>query len=127
MTAAQKINGVLKKAHPDAKCALVHKTPLQLLVATILSAQCTDERVNIVTRDLFAEYTSATDYAAADPDAFAGQIRSTGFFLVREEAVDQRAADLQHRGDDQRVHAPTSPSSISCCGVSWRSPLAIMP
>jgi endonuclease III len=53
----------LKKAYPDAKCALDHRNPLELLVATILSAQCTDVRVNLVTPHLFAKYQAAADYA----------------------------------------------------------------
>ena len=55
----------LKKLYPQAKCSLNHRTPLELLVATILSAQCTDDRVNIVTRSLFRKYRTADDYARA--------------------------------------------------------------
>ncbi len=58
----------LKKRFPDAKCSLTHRSPLQLLVATILSAQCTDVRVNIVTKDLFKRYKTVKDYAEADPE-----------------------------------------------------------
>src|SRR5215216_6293943 len=59
-----KILPILKRTYPDAKCALDHSNPLELLVATILSAQCTDARVNIVTKDLFKKYKSAKAYAA---------------------------------------------------------------
>lgn len=70
----------LKKTYPDARIALKHSTPHELLVATILSAQCTDERVNIVTRELFRKYRSAGDFAAADLRVLEQDIRSTGFY-----------------------------------------------
>ena len=70
----------LRLAYPDARCSLDYENPLQLLVATILSAQCTDERVNRVTPALFRRYPTARDYADADADELAGMIRSTGFF-----------------------------------------------
>ncbi len=71
---------LLAEAYPDARCELNHGNPLELLVATVLSAQCTDARVNLVTPELFAEYREATDYAAADPAALEEAIRPTGFF-----------------------------------------------
>ncbi len=74
----------LKKAYPDAKIALKHSSPLELLVATILSAQCTDERVNKVTETLFKKYRSLSDYASADLNEFEQDIRSTGFFATRQ-------------------------------------------
>lgn len=70
----------LRQVHPDAHCALDYKTPIQLLAATILSAQCTDERVNMVTPSLFARYPTAADLAAADQDELEAVIRSTGFY-----------------------------------------------
>src|SRR4051794_7613419 len=70
----------LAKAYPVALCALNHESPFQLLVATILSAQCTDERVNMVTPSLFARYPTPADLAAADPTEVEEIIRSTGFF-----------------------------------------------
>ena len=70
----------LKIAYPEAKCALEHKNPLELLVATILSAQCTDKRVNLVTKDLFKKYRRAEDYADAVQEKFEQDIRSTGFY-----------------------------------------------
>ena len=70
----------LQAAHPDAHCALNYQTPIQLLVATILSAQCTDERVNQVTPQLFAKYQTAADYAQAIPEELEAIIRSTGFY-----------------------------------------------
>ena len=67
----KKIIAGLRKAYPDAHCELNYSNPLELLIATILSAQCTDKRVNLVTADLFKKYRSAVDYAAAPPDEFA--------------------------------------------------------
>lgn len=77
----------LKRTYPEATCSLEHVDPLQLLVATILSAQCTDERVNQVTKTLFREYGTARDYADADPDVLADQIRSTGFYRNKTKAI----------------------------------------
>jgi endonuclease-3 len=65
----------LKAAYPDARCSLHYSNPLELLVATVLSAQCTDERVNRVTEALFRKYRTASDYAAAPPDALETDIR----------------------------------------------------
>ena len=70
----------LRKLYPDAHCELDHKTPLELLVATILSAQCTDKRVNMVTKTLFKKYRTAQDYARAGTAELEGLVRSTGFF-----------------------------------------------
>ncbi|MFA5930601.1 MAG: endonuclease III [Candidatus Micrarchaeia archaeon] len=77
---ARKIISLLKRAYPDAKCSLVHQTPLQLLVATILSAQCTDARVNLVTPALFKRYKTARDFANADIRELEALVRSTGFY-----------------------------------------------
>jgi endonuclease-3 len=71
---------LLEKEHPDAKIALNYTNPLELLVATILSAQCTDERVNIVTKGLFKNYRRAEDYANVDLKELEEDIRSTGFY-----------------------------------------------
>ncbi|HXV85634.1 MAG TPA: endonuclease III [Gemmatimonadales bacterium] len=77
----------LRRRYPHARCALEHRNPLELLVATILSAQCTDARVNLVTRDLFARYTTAEDYAGASPATLEEEIRSTGFFRNKTRAI----------------------------------------
>ena len=77
----------LRRAYPDAECALHHDNPLQLLVATILSAQCTDERVNKVTPALFAQYRTAADFAAAAPGELEDKIRSTGFFRNKAKSI----------------------------------------
>jgi endonuclease-3 len=87
----------LERRFPEAKCSLDHENPLELLVATILSAQCTDARVNVVTRDLFRKYRSATDYAAADPAVFELEIRSTGFFRNKTKSVVRMAQELLER------------------------------
>ena len=77
----------LKAAYPDAKCALTHSSPLELLVATILSAQCTDARVNLVTPALFAKYRTAADYARSPRGVLEKEIRSTGFFNAKARSI----------------------------------------
>ena len=77
----------LKNAYPDAHCALDFKSPLELLVATILSAQCTDVRVNMVTPHLFAKYRTAADYARSPAGVLEKEIRSTGFFNSKAKSI----------------------------------------
>jgi endonuclease-3 len=77
----------LRIAYPDAQCALRHKNPLQLLIATILSAQCTDQRVNLVTPALFKKYRTASDFAASQPVQLEAMIRSTGFFHNKTRSI----------------------------------------
>lgn len=77
----------LNKAYPQAECALVHDSPLQLLVATILSAQCTDARVNLVTKDLFRKYPTAAHLAAARLPELERAIQSTGFFRNKAKHI----------------------------------------
>jgi len=84
---AGKIIGQLKRAYPDARCSLNYSTPLELLIATILSAQCTDERVNIVTAELFGKYRSAEDYVNAAPAELERDIHSTGFFRNKAKSI----------------------------------------
>jgi endonuclease-3 len=84
---AEKILAALRKEYPDATCALNHSSALELLVATILSAQCTDDRVNIVTADLFKRYKTAADYAGENPAVFQEQIKSTGFFRQKTKSI----------------------------------------
>jgi endonuclease III len=86
-TRTRQIIARLHREFPDAACALNHTNPLELLVATILSAQCTDVRVNKVTPALFAKYRSAADYAAADPEVFQREIQSTGFFRNKTKSI----------------------------------------
>jgi endonuclease-3 len=78
---------LLEKEHPDAKIALHYTNPLELLVATILSAQCTDERVKMVTKKLFKKYSKAEDYANADLKALEQDIRSTGFYRNKAKNI----------------------------------------
>ena len=82
---------LLRAHHPDAHCELDHENALQLLVATILSAQCTDERVNKVTPELFAKYPTALDLAEADPQALEQVIRSTGFYRNKAKNIQSAA------------------------------------
>ena len=93
----RKIIARLKRAYPDATCALHHSNALELLVATILSAQCTDARVNMVTPHLFAKYRRAADYAAADPRVFEQEIQSTGFFRNKTKSIIGMAQALVER------------------------------
>jgi len=83
----EKIFPLLKKAYPDAKIALVHKGPVQLLVATIMSAQCTDVRVNIVTKDLFKKYKNVRAFADCDLGELEEDIRSTGFYRNKAKNI----------------------------------------
>jgi len=84
---AKKIVRELQNRYPDAECALHHSTPLELLVATILSAQCTDARVNMVTPALFRKYPKAKDYAEADLGQLEELIQSTGFFRSKAKSL----------------------------------------
>jgi endonuclease III len=85
---------ILKKTYPAAKCTLDHRTPLQLLVATILSAQCTDERVNIVTKNLFRKYKTPEDFANAPEGELERDIQSTGFYRNKAKSIRAMAASL---------------------------------
>jgi endonuclease-3 len=84
---ALKVIELLEKEHPDAKIALHFTNPLELLVATILSAQCTDERVNMVTKTLFKKYPKVEDYANADLAQLEQDIRSTGFYRNKAKNI----------------------------------------
>jgi endonuclease III len=93
----RKILGLLKREFPAAVCALTHETPLQLLVSTILSAQCTDERVNMVTPALFSAYPDARALATAPIESIIAIIRSTGFFQNKSKNIKACAAMLVER------------------------------
>jgi len=84
---AVKVLDILEKEYPDARVTLDFKDPLQLLIATILAAQCTDERVNIVTKDLFKKYRRAADFARADLQALEEEIRPTGFYHNKAKSI----------------------------------------
>lgn len=90
----------LPEVYPGAHCELDFKTPLQLLIATILSAQCTDKRVNLVTPQLFARYRTAKDLAKSSPSELEAAIRSTGFFRSKAKSIRGAAAaiETQHGG-----------------------------
>lgn len=77
----------LDRRFPDARCALEHRSPFELLIATILSAQCTDERVNIVTRDLFPKYSGPQAFAGAPPRELELDVRPTGFFRNKARSI----------------------------------------
>jgi len=94
---ARKIISRLKREYPDATCALQHRNAVELVVATILSAQCTDARVNIVTPHLFAKYRTAADYATADPRVLEREIQSTGFFRNKTKSIIGMAQALVER------------------------------
>ena len=89
----------LVATYPDAHCELDFSTPLELLVATILSAQCTDRRVNMVTPAVFARYPRAADYAAADRDELEALIASTGFFRNKTTSIIGMAQAVCERYD----------------------------
>ena len=97
---AKELIKVLPQVYPDAHCELDFKTPLQLLIATILSAQCTDKRVNLVTPALFARYRSVADFAAAKPAELEKAIQSTGFFRNKARSIRAAAVAIvqQHGG-----------------------------
>lgn len=94
MKRAGRIQFILQKEYPSAKCSLLFSNPLELLIATILSAQCTDRRVNIVTRDLFMKYKTAMDYADADLAVLEQDIRSTGFYRNKAKNIKKCCSEI---------------------------------
>ena len=94
------IIAALERTYPDAHCELVHQNPLELLIATILSAQCTDKRVNIVTETLFKKYRSAKDFANAKIPELENDIRTTGFFRNKARNIKTACSDIvqKHAG-----------------------------
>jgi len=97
----KKITAALDKTYPMAHCELVHANPLELLIATILSAQCTDKRVNIVTEKFFKKYRSAKDFADAEISELENEIRSTGFYKNKARNIKSACADIvtKHNGE----------------------------
>jgi len=93
-TRTKKIIQLLKRAYPDAKCSLNHSNAFELLIATILSAQCTDERVNIVTADLFRKYRKPEDYLKVPASELQSDIRTTGFFRNKTKSIQGTAKVL---------------------------------
>ena len=114
---ARKIVRALKKAYPDAKIALDFRNPLELLVATILSAQCTDERVNMVTPALFEKYRTARDYAAADAAALEQDVRSTGFYRAKSRSIVGMAKALVDRHGGEVPHSRESLTELPGVGL----------
>ncbi len=109
----------LKERYPDSRCALRHRNALQLLVATILSAQCTDKRVNEVTRDLFRKYRTAEDYAGADPAELEEDVRSTGFYRNKARALKGLGQALV---DDHKSRVPkTMDELVALPGVGRKT------
>ncbi len=103
----------LEETYPDAKCSLDYRSPYELVVATILSAQCTDVRVNMVTPDLFARFPNAAALADAEPEELENRIKSTGFFRNKTKSLlgMARAVVDKHRGEiprtmDELTHLP---------------------
>jgi endonuclease-3 len=97
----QKILSALKRVYPDAHCELNFSNPLQLLIATILSAQCTDKRVNLVTAELFKKYRRAQDFAAAPLAEIEAAVKSTGFFRNKAKNIQACCAALVERFDGE--------------------------
>ena len=101
----QTVIAALQKAYPSAHCELNFTNPLELLIATILSAQCTDKRVNIVTAELFKKYRTAADYANASAAELEQEIKSTGFFRNKVKSIQSccRALVERHGGEVPRT------------------------
>ena len=93
----KKIISKLRAAYPDAHCELNYANPLELLIATILSARCTDKQVNVVTAELFQKYRAAKDYAAAPPAALAAEIRRIGLFRSKAKNIQACCRKLVER------------------------------
>lgn len=98
---ANKVYDILAKEYPSAKTALYYRTPLELLIATILSAQCTDTRVNEVTKNLFRHYHKADDFANADLGELEEAIRPTGFFRNKAKAIKLCCQQIIERYDGE--------------------------
>src|SRR5258708_392256 len=94
MERGRKIDAALRKAYPEAKCSLSYTNPLQLLIATILSAQCTDVRVNMVTPALFARYPDAKAFSEASQSELEKLIQSTGFYRNKAKSIKEASRDI---------------------------------
>lgn len=112
----RKIITRLKKAYPDAECALSHENPFQLLVATILSAQCTDERVNMVTPGLFEEFPTPQALAEADLSRIEELIQSTGFFRSKAKNLQGMARGLVERHEGELPRSLEELTALSGVG-----------
>jgi endonuclease-3 len=116
---AAEIIGRLRQAYPEAHCELNFSNPLELLIATILSAQCTDKQVNLVTAELFRKYRSAADFAGADPEQFAQDIRRIGLFRNKAKNIQATCRMLleRHGGEVPR----TLPELTALAGVGRKT------
>jgi endonuclease III len=108
-----KIIARLRQSYPDAHCELNFSNPLELLIATILSAQCTDKRVNLVTPDLFGRYRSAADYAQADLGELQAAIKTTGFFRNKAKAIKGACRNIVENHGGQ---VPTTMEDLTALG-----------
>lgn len=115
----QTIIAELRTLYPDAKCSLDFTNPLELLVATQLSAQCTDERVNVVTKSLFQKYRTVEDYATVSQEELEQDINSTGFY--RNKAKNIRAAAQRILTDFNSEVPHTMPELLSLAGVARKT------
>ncbi len=102
---AKRVDALLNASYPNAKCALIYSNPLQLLIATILSAQCTDARVNMVTPILFAKYSNAKAFADATQGEIEKVVQSTGFFRSKARSIREACRDIveKHGGEVPRT------------------------
>ena len=119
-----KIIAGLQRAYPDAHCELNYRNPLQLLVATILSAQCTDKQVNIVTKDLFKKYKKATDFAAVPLEELQNDIRRIGLFRNKAKSIQNACRTLveHHKGKVPQ----TMPELVALAGVGRKTANVIL-
>src|SRR2546423_2614133 len=106
----------LRRAYPDAHCSLNYSNPLELLVATILSAQCTDERVNLVTADLFRKYRKAEDFIRVEPAELEQDIRSTGFYRNKAKAIQGACRLIVERHGGRVPSIPDQLLELPCLG-----------
>ena len=116
---ARNVTRILRKAFPEARCSLDHADAFQLLIATMLSAQCTDARVNLVTPDLFAAYPGPADFAEAGQEEIEEAIRSTGFFRQKAKSIRGTCTDIvgKHGGELPR----TMPELVKLAGVGRKT------
>ncbi|HEY7356037.1 MAG TPA: endonuclease III [Ktedonobacterales bacterium] len=127
MTEQERVNELIARLHqayPDAKCSLDFTTPLELLVATILSAQCTDERVNMVTKTLFKKYQSAQDYAAVPLSELEQDLKQVNFYRNKAKNIQAMATLLVQRFGGQVPR--TMPELIALPGVARKTGNVVM-
>src|SRR4030095_2461818 len=114
----------LKKAHPDAKCSLNYTSAFELLIATILSAQCTDERVNYVTKTLFQKYKTPADYLSVPEEELQNDVRTTGFFRNKTRSIRGASRKIL---DEFQGHVPTTMEDLlTLPGVARKTANVVM-